>query len=188
MVHGEYAISQSFKPWDELGSSPSGLLELYSLEPAYTSDDRTIVKEALEFALEFAQSPCKWVKAGFHAGPDGYDVWKLALESGRADGFGTAYNAAFWQESRMLAALVLEEAAERLGGLVAGELRETASRYGEAARELNAVAELFPFHTRRFEHIREAEAVRTASRAIANAGHAERKGLESLARIVRMLA
>ncbi|RKN82034.1 hypothetical protein [Paenibacillus ginsengarvi] len=187
MVHGDYAISQGFKQWDDLGAAQTGLLELYTVERAYSSDDKAVVKESLEFALEFAKAPRKWVMEGFHTGDSGYGTWIRALENHRADGFGTAYNAACWQESRMLAALFLKEAADRLGEPYADRLREAADWYDTAAQQLDVVARLFPFHTRKFQHIREDEAIRDAVRALSEARHAERRGMEKLEGIVKVL-
>lgn len=187
MLHGEYEISQGFKKWTELGDSKLGLLELYSVEPAYTSDDDAIVKEVLEFALEFAQGPRKWVKDGFHTGLAAYETWKRALDNRKADAFGTAYNAAVWQECRMLASQFLQEAAERIGGAKAFELREAAKWYDSVAQELNILTERFPFHQRSPEHIRDEEALDQASRALSRAQIAERRALEKLQRIAHMI-
>jgi hypothetical protein len=68
------------------------------------------VKEALAFALEHATSPAKWIFPKYKAGLDGYDTWTRALESGNADGQGTAYNAAVWTECQGYAVLFLREA------------------------------------------------------------------------------
>jgi hypothetical protein len=187
MLHGEYEMSQGFKKWTELGDSKLGLLELYSVEPAYTSDDDAIVKEVLEFVLEFAQGPRKWVKEGFHTGLAAYETWKRALDNRRADAFGTAYNASVWQECRMLAAHFLQEAAERIGGSTAFELREAAKWYDTVAQELIILTERFPFHQRSPEHIRDEEALDQASCALGRAQIAEHRALEKLQRIVYMI-
>ncbi|TMV45909.1 hypothetical protein FE783_27595 [Paenibacillus mesophilus] len=187
MLHGEYETSQGFKQWDDLGASTIGLMELYSVEPAYTSDDAAVVKEALEFALEFAESPRKWVQSGFRSGLAGYDAWKHALDNRSADGFGHAYNAAVWQECRMLASMFLLEAADRIGGGAAARLREAAKWYDDVSRELAVVAERFPFHRRRPEHIRDSESLDAASRALSRAQSAEQRGLERLRHIVGLL-
>lgn len=187
MLHGEYNISQAFKPWDELGRSTIGLLELYTVESAYMSDDTAIVKEALEFALEFGQSPRKWVKEGFYSGLQGYEMWRYALDNGCADGFGAAYNASFWHECRRLAAQFLLEASERIGGEKAIELCESAKWYEEVSQELKFVAEKFPFHQREPEHIRNGDALVQASLALGRAQSAEQQGVEKIRGLVNKL-
>jgi len=184
MFHGEYNISQAFKPWDQLGRSSIGLLELYTVEPAYLSNDPAIVKEALEFAIEYGQGPRKWVKEGFNSGLQGYETWRYALDNRCADGFGVAYNASFWQECRTLAAQFLVEAADRIGGVNAIELYEAAKWYDEVSQELKFVAEKFPFHQRSPEHIRDGDALDQASHALGRAQRAEQQGMERIKRLV----
>jgi hypothetical protein len=180
-------VSEGRKPWQELGGSEIGLLEMYWVERCEGADDRAVVQEALEFALEFAKSPRKWIMPGYAAGLDGYDAWIRALESGRADGFGMAYNAAVWAECRELAVPFLEEAAERIGGAVAALAREAAGRYAAVREELRAVFALFPFHEREPEQIRDVKRCAQAVGHLRRAREAEAAGLEVLRRLYQSL-
>ncbi|MDF2719659.1 MAG: hypothetical protein K0R28_6584 [Paenibacillus sp.] len=87
----------------------------------------------------------------------------------------------------MLAAMFLLEAADRIGGSAADELREASRWYDEVSRELAIVAERFPFHQRKPEHIRDVESLSFASRALSRAQSAEQRGLERLQCIVGLL-
>ncbi len=170
------------KPWRDLGESDIGVLEMYSLVKGEAADDRTTVKEALAFALEFAESPAKWVFPKYKAGLGGFDNWIRALEAGNADGFGTAYNAAVWHECRHFAVEFLKEAKERLGG-PAAPFDEAIANYEVVAENLKKVAELFPFHGLKSEHIQDESRGAEAAEALRAAREAEEAGLAALVKI-----
>jgi len=170
------------KPWRDLGCTDIGVLEMYSLAKGEAADDRTTVKEALAFALAFAQSPAKWVYAKYKAGLGGFDNWIRALEKNVAHGHGMAYNAAVWHECRHFAVEFLKEAKERLGG-PAAPFDEAISNYEVVAENLKKVAELFPFLGRQPEHIEDEGRRAEAAEALRAAREAEAAGLESLAEI-----
>ncbi|MDY7041297.1 MAG: hypothetical protein SVX38_10590 [Chloroflexota bacterium] len=172
------------KPWQELGNSGIGVIEMYSVKPGEMADDAQTVKEALAFALEHATSPAKWIFPEYKAGLAGYDNWIRALEGGTADGFGMAYNAAVWCECRSYAVSFLQEAKERLGGQVAALFDEALERYQVVHENLQTVAEAFPFHGMEPGHIKDRARIRTALDALRTARHAEAGGLEALQRIV----
>lgn len=132
-------------PWEKLGDTNIGVLEVYSIHPAEAADDARTVKEALEFALEFAESPEKWVFPNYRAGLVGYDVWIETLGDGIADGTGMAYNSMVWAECRNHGERFLREAGRRQNGEVRPLLLEAADKYGEVYENLAKVTELFPF-------------------------------------------
>jgi len=200
------------KPWQELGDTEIGVIEMYSVKPAQAADDIRTVKEALAFALEHAASSAKWIfpgykarlagyanwifeafsawfrcTGGYKAGLAGYDNWIRALEGGTADGFGMAYNAAVWCECRGYAVLFLQEATERLGGQAAALFDEAIERYQVVHENLEMVADTFPFHGMEPEHIEDKARIRTALEALRTARHAEAGGLEMLRKIVDAL-
>jgi len=170
------------KPWEELGASDVGVLEMYSILQGEPADDRTTVKEALAFALAFAQSPAEWVFPKYKAGIAGFVKWIKALEDGTAHGLGAAYNAAVWQECREFAVEFLKEAKERLGGPV-GPFDEAIAHYEVVAEKLKVVAERFPFLGRQPEHIRDEGRRAEAAEALRAARKAEEAGLAALANI-----
>jgi len=172
------------KPWQELGETEIGVIEMYSVKPGETADDVQAVKEALAFALEYATSPAKWIFAKYKAGLAGYDNWIRALEGGTADGFGMAYNAAVWSECRGYAVLFLREARGRLDGRAAAAFDEAIKQYQVVAENLKMVADTFPFHGLEPEHIKDETRIRTALEALRTARGAEAEGLETLRKIV----
>ena len=175
------------KPWQELGESEIGIVEVYSVKPGWASGDAQAVKEALAFALEHAAGPDKWILPGYSSGLAGYDTWIRALEGGTADGFGTAFNAGVWSECRGYAVQFLKEAQERLKDGVADLFDEAIGRYQVVAEGLRTVAKMFPFIGMEPEHIKDEARVSAALEALRTARDAEAGGLEALQRIVDAL-
>jgi hypothetical protein len=173
------------KLWQELGAN--GWLEMYFVKRGKAADDRRTVKETFEFVLEHAKSPERWIFSGFKAGLDGFDAWIQALETGQANGFGVAYNAAVWLECRRFAVEFLKEAKERIGGKLRPTFDEAAGRYEVAAQNLEKVAEAFPFHARKPEHITDGERRKTAVAHLKNARKAEASGLRAVEKILSEL-
>ena len=170
------------KPWEELGDTDIGMLEMYSLTRGEAADDRTTVREALTFALAFAESPPKWVLPKYKAGPAGFDNWIKALESGPADSFGAAYNAQVWHECREFAVKFLEEAKERLGE-PAASFDEAIKHYRSVAAELKKAAELFPFSVDNEGPVKDKGRCAEAAAALRAARKEEEAGLAALAKI-----
>jgi len=179
--------SRGLKPWQELGDTEIGVIEMYSLKPGQAANDAQTVKEALAFALEHATSPAKWIFPKYKAGLAGYDNWIRALESGTADGFGMAYNAAVWAECRGYAVLFLQEARERLDRKAAALFDQALDQYQVVFENLRTVTEAFPFHGMEPEHVKDQARIRTALDALRSARDAEAGGLEILQRIVNEL-
>ncbi|GIP36150.1 hypothetical protein [Paenibacillus sp. J2TS4] len=190
LVHEE-SLNGAFKPWQELGISQNGLLEMYWLEPGFTTDDREALKEALEFVLEFSKGASQWILPGYKVGIDGFDQWIGALSERRADGFGTAYNAAVWSECRKFAVECLKEAEERIGrqgSELNGLLQAGAQHYGQVYHYLSKVEKLFPFHQREEEHIRDEDRLNQAVEALTKARDAEEQALNLLRAIYNKLS
>jgi len=175
------------KRWHEVGDTGIGIIEMYSVAPGEPADDAKTVKEALGFALEHAENPTKWIFPQYGAGLAGYDNWINALETGSADGFGVAYNAAVWNECRALAPRFLEEAKARLGQ-PAALFAEAIQHYDVVARNLQTVADAFPFDGLDPEHIKDPTRRETALAGLKAARGAEASGLAALAGIVDALS
>ena len=174
------------KAWQELGESEIGVLEMYTLRPGQAADDITTVKEALTFALEHSKSPARWTYPKYKAGLAGFDLWIRALETGTADGFGMAYNAAVWAECRRFAVHFLAEARERIGGRVGALLDQAAAHYETVALSLEKVQETFPFPPQG-EKIEDAERCAAAIELLRKARGAEKAGLGALGTILGAL-
>lgn len=175
------------KPWKELGDTGIGCLEVYSVRPAQAADDRKAVREALEFAGEHATNPEKWVFPKYNTGLAGFDTWIDALETGKADGFGMAFNAQVWSECRDHAVSFLKEAKERIGAQTAPLFDEAREHYEVVAAGLKKAADAFPFFGMKPEHIKDPERVRTGLESLKTARDAEGLGLESLEKIANSL-
>jgi hypothetical protein len=177
------------KPWQELGDTGIGVLELYSVAPGQTADDATTVKEALSFALAHAANAKEWVFEHYRAGLDGYDNWIRALQEGKASDMGMRYNAGVWLECRKYAAGFLQEAKSRLADRAGAEFDDAQAHYAAVSEALAKVAELYPwtFESSDEDLLAVDDASCTAVKALQAAKEAEAAGLQALARIVKAL-
>jgi hypothetical protein len=178
------------KPWQELGDTGIGLLELYSVWPGEVADDATTVKQALTFALEIAANPEEWIFEHYRAGLEGFDNWIRALQEGKASDMGMRYNTGVWLECRQNAARFLAEAKERLAGRADGLLEEASAQYAAVAENLGKVAEVYPwtFEASDEDVLPVDDRSRAAVAALEAAKEAEAAGLEVLPRIVEALS
>jgi hypothetical protein len=175
------------KPWNRLGATPIGCLEVYALKGADPSDDATAVRDALAFVLEHARNPVKWTYPGYKAGPAGYDAWIKALVENTAEGFGMAYNSVVWYTCRANGVGFLEEAKGRIGGDV-GPLFERAKRHYQVVSEnLRVVADTFPFFAVKPAYIEYEDRRRIAVEALGKARQAEIEGLATLEELLGRL-
>jgi hypothetical protein len=175
------------KPWRTLGDTEIGLVEVGVVKPAPPSDDASSVKAALQLAMEHAKSLEKWIHRGYKSGLAGFDLWVESIETGKAGGFGMAYNAVVWNERRQYAVAFLKEAKERLGDAVSGLFDEALTHYREAANHLQVVADAFPFHGQAPEHIKDNARCDKAVAALRAARGAEAAGLKALQKIANVL-
>lgn len=178
--------------WEKVGDTDIGWLEMYAVKPGSKAEDAKTVKDAFEFAVKHAFTREWMVDDKYHPGPQGFDTWIKALErddtTTEGHGHGIAYNAEVWTECRFLAVEFLKEAKERLNDSKLDPLFDEAiSHYDVVARKLKRVEDLFPFHTRKPEHIKDAERRQKAIEALKAAREAEEKGLEALQKIVDQL-
>ncbi|UCH51021.1 MAG: hypothetical protein JSV54_08470 [Chloroflexota bacterium] len=171
------------KPWQELGDTGIGLVEMYSVRPGQAADDARTVKEALEFALEHAEQ--KWAHTNYKAGLAGFDKWINTLEVGTANGDGMAYNTAVWAECRGFGTRFLREARARLNGKASVLLKDAAEQYEMVFQHLKRVAELFPMPSG--NEIDDEERCNKAVAHLRNARNKEEVGLELLGKIVKAL-
>ncbi len=173
------------RPWDQLGLRDTGMLEVYSVESGQAATPRTVVKEALQFALEHATSPAKWIFAQYKSGLAGYDNWLTAINAEQPNLMGLAYNAAVWHECRHYAVEFLQEAREKIGGNLAPLLKEAEQHYADVAEKLAELKALYPFPAQA-ETISHCHTQQAANHLI-RARNAEARGLQSLDKIVQAL-
>jgi hypothetical protein len=173
--------------WDSLGTSEIGVVEVRSVIPEEPSEDTTTVREALEFALDFASHPQEWTDGW--TGLEAFSVWIRVVEIAWAPAFGLAYHTAVWTECRKWAVSFLEEAVERLSASpAAGSLGRALSEYRNVHLHLEIVKNNYPFDQKLTmdpitQDARAAESVEALKKAQAS----ERLGLEALAEAVDKL-
>lgn len=174
------------KPWKEVGGSEIGVLEMYSVKTCSPAPDEETVKEAFTFALEFAESPRKWVFPRYQAGPKAFEKWAKALEQGTAERFGHGYNAEVWSECRGEAVGFLKEAKERLPGKADALFDEAIEHYSVVHAKVRAVRDLHPFQGTDVSAKKNVKSPESAA-LLREAGAAEGKGMETLQKIVEAL-
>ncbi|MCK4529095.1 hypothetical protein KAW18_17150 [candidate division WOR-3 bacterium] len=175
------------KLWEELGKGNTGKLEVYTVKPGKVADPVKTVKEAFKFALEYAEGRYKptWIDMKFYSGLAGFDHWIEMIKAGKADGFGVAYNAAVWHECRIFAVEFLKEAKGRIGNKHSPLFKEAIKHYEVVAQDLNKVSELFPFPPK--GEIKDTTRCKVVIECLKEAREAEKRGLESLKKIVQTL-
>jgi hypothetical protein len=178
-------------PWEKLGDTKIGVLELYSIKKSKPAKDSVTVKKALEFALEHSRSPEKWIYQKYKSGPAAYDMWIRGLESDSTDPFGAAYNAQVWSECRNFAAPFLKEARERLKDFDSVLFDQAIVNYEKVSENLKKVAEEFPFLDTPLEqkqkNINDKEKIKRSVEYLKAARDAEAEGLKALEKIVQAL-
>ena len=173
------------KPWQELGESHIGLIEVYSIRRGQPADDAKTVKEAFEFALEHAGGPEKWIYPNYKAGLAGYDTWIKTVENGEANGNGMAYNASVWAECRGMGFMFLQEARQRLNGNLKPLFDEAIDNYSPVIESFSKLVDIFPFpHD---DEIEDKARCQKTLEHLKRAREAEEKGLKSLEKIVAAL-
>jgi hypothetical protein len=177
------------KPWNELGVSGIGMLEIFSVKPGQPSSDKQTIVEALEFALAFNQGSPEWVLPDYRAGPDAYRVWIKAVKSGQATLMGHAYNAAVWEECRRNGVSFLQEAKKRLQGSADRAFNGAIRAYAETAKQLKDITELYPFFENNQEDpLGDDPRAEKAAEHLQDAQAAEEEGLAFLYEIVEGLS
>jgi len=177
------------KPWQELGDTGIGVVEMYSVEPGQAADNATVVKEALSFALSFAENPAEWVFKDYRSGTGGYDNWISALQEGKASDMGMRYNAGVWLECRQNAVGFLQEAQSRLPGHTDTLFDEAQAHYAVVSDSLEKVSKLYPWtHAAPDEDVLPVDdRSRAAVETLQTAREAEAAALQALSEIIQVL-
>jgi hypothetical protein len=133
------------KPWDELGDTGIGLVELYSIKPVEPKPPVLFVKSAFEQVQKHASNPSDWIFENYASGLKGFETWIRGLESGKANRFGMGYNAAVWYECRKFGVDFLREAKVRLERKADSTFDEATAHYQVVAKCLSQVSKLYPW-------------------------------------------
>jgi hypothetical protein len=175
-------------PWQDYGpgGDVKGLLCMGAVGLTDPADDAKTIRDAFAFAVEHAQTAGEPDQV-YRVGLPGYGQWIQALKSGKADTWGTAYNAACYLECREAAVGFLRESKERLGDEHAGLLDEAIRHYQAVATSLQEVASAFPTKGNSPEHLEDESRIRTATEALTAAQTAEAMGIGVLEQLVAAL-
>lgn len=174
-------------PWQKLGDQFIPVLEVRSVELCNGASDEKVVRDALTGAIECARP--RWDPAAdgdAHFGPEAFEAWAAALESGEALGNHHAYNAAAWYECRQMAVEFLMEAKERLPGRCDRASDDAIARYTVVRDRLEAVTEMHPMPTDGWDNETKLRSPEAAA-LLREAGPAEREGVDCLRVIVSAL-
>ena len=133
------------KPWQQLGESEIGMLELYSIKPHQSSEIEVQVREGLQFALDFNQGSPEYVLPDYLAGKAAYQAWIEALISERASSLGHSYNAAVWEECRRNSVAFLYSVKTKMKGKMDHLINQAIQAYSQVACQLKDITELYPF-------------------------------------------
>lgn len=176
-------------PWQNLGTSEIGVVQVSSVRLTQPPDDRKVVREALSYALEHALKPEKYTDPRCSGGLQGYDAWIRSVEKGRAAAFGLAYNTAVWSECRRFAVAFFKEAKERLNEDGLNEdLDKASDQYEIVSQNLETVRQAYPFDPELdMDPILLTERSQSAATALRRAKDAESIGLEIISDIVTKL-
>ncbi len=177
------------KPWNELGSTEIGVIQVHIVSSAEVVDDKKIVSQALEFAIEHSREPYKYALSNIYkCGLDGYDQWVKALNEQRVSRGGMAFNSHVWSECRQNAFAFLKEAKERINSDHKNLFDEAIYSLNIVAQEFGHLAELFEFKPNDFENvIADKELLNEAAKSLNSARQAESAALAEFERIVDAL-
>jgi len=175
------------KPWDELGDTGLGMLELYSVSPCETADDATAVQRALTSVLAHARNLEGWIFPKYRSGLAGYDLWIRSVRAGTASAAGMWYNAAVWEECRRYGVEFLREADQRLDARLGPLLDDILVHYQVVAEQLKVVTELYASPGAGDVSIEVNDASQAAVEALTVAREAEAAGLDGLGRLATEL-
>ena len=180
---------QGSKPWKELGDSGIGVLENHIVSPAEPADDKKTVRDALKFAIEHTKEPAKYSFNNLYkCGLNGYDLWIKALESGRVDAGGMAFNVQAWGECRQNAFAFLKEAEHRIDSNGRALFDGAIGCFETVAQEFGRLQRLFEFRPGDFERvIADKQLLNEASQSLQKAREAEAGALAEFESITASL-
>lgn len=167
------------KPYDHLGLSDWGILEVHIIRPGSISDNLKTLKDIFEYAINVNDPALYPPNQGYVMGLKAYGTWGVAIAKGTADLYGIAYNASFWAKCKSAAAMFLEEGKLRIGAWE--ELFNLAIvNYTNASKALQQLSRLFPLSGTYRESISEYQKNKAVN-LLGSAHQSEMKGLQEIA-------
>jgi len=175
------------KPWNELGETEIGMIEMYSVHPNKSSSPEKTVKEVFQAVIKHSQNPKEWIFEKYGSGPKAYEIWIEALKNEVAHPMGMAYNSIVWHECRFYAVEFLKQAKNKLGSNTDSDFDLAVENYSEIEKALREVSEMFPFKGMNPKHVKDKERVSRAIELLDRAREFEIKGLKNLETIAEKL-
>lgn len=166
------------KPYQELGATEWGCLEIHIIRPGSISDNLKTIKDVFEYAINVGNPEVHAPNEGYTMGTEAYRVWWEALLSGQADSYGVAYNASFWSKCKKMAVLFLKESKLRIG-ILETQFDSAISHFEACGKSLSQLSQMFPVRNEKYDTITEQQ--RKEAVSLLKAAHiSEKKGLEEI--------
>jgi hypothetical protein len=181
--YGSYAAGGPVK-WEEYGDHDVKVIQAYAVQPCPPAPARQALRAVLDSVVRLSASPRGWTAGDMYtSGPAAFDVWANALESAEARRDGTSYNALVWHECRVQAVEFLQEAHQRLSGLLSPAcdraLSEAAAAYAQSRSALADLTRLVPMDMTIWDGFTPLHSP-AAAEIVRAAGQAERRALQAL--------
>jgi hypothetical protein len=165
-----------------------GEVHFYIAEPKPAVEDRMIVREALQLAVEFSEDGGRWSQPHMITGSAAFDVLIRALEKNMYDGWYLGLHANGWKELRESGWLFLKEAKKRVGDTESERAFDEAIHYaGQLHQTFSKLYEMFPW-MQPFGPIPDTERRLTAIELLRSAKLTETKALHAYAQLVGLLS
>jgi len=126
----------TFQTWKELERRMH--LNFFTFDKTRRTDDETIIKESLNFAVDMTRNPDRYEerKEHFHIGLGAYDVWIRAVRDGYGPKHGNWWNATVYSECREMASKYFSEIAQKYTGKISEKAKELSNQYNRLAKLL----------------------------------------------------
>lgn len=125
----------TFETWSELGDEIH--VNFFAFNKTERSDERTVVLESLDAAVDMAKNPDNWSIEHYYVGLQAYDMWIKAVN----DGFGSSHrnwwNGTVWAECREMASNYFREIASKYQDAASEIAKGLSNQYGSVAKLLD---------------------------------------------------
>ena len=173
-------------PWEKLGDSEIGVLEMLSVQKGDAQPVAAIVQRIARCASEHAEGSPQWTHERYTQGATAFRIWADGVEAGTAIDGGHRYNAECWSECRRMAVGFLEEARGKLPESADSACNEAIEAYRAVSDTLEQVRDRHPFKPEPGIFSRKVTDAESA-RLLREAADAEERALAALGRLADAL-
>ena len=125
----------TFGTWKELGDEFH--VSFFAFSRTEKADDRAVVRDGLNAAVDIARNPERWRREHYYAGPQAYDAWMKAVKDGLGASHGNWWNGTVWCECRQMASDFFAEIASKHQSRIAKGATELRNQYENLAKLLD---------------------------------------------------